>query len=103
MVGIAWELEDPIVEDVKITQGEQGFWTVSVTLREQHPRSLEGKVIRAKLIDQGRFFGKEIASRIWAVESSRHGFEVSKTAFTFDTGSTEYPEHTKVELEFFEK
>lgn len=101
MARIEWEVDDPLIDEVELSQDEQGLWMVKVSVREQKAESLGQKVVRARMVDQGRFFGKEIASETWPVAQTRkRKGMVSRRTLVFRTGTNEYPDNTKIEFEF---
>ena len=103
MAEIKWDFSDPLMEKMSLTQEEQGLWIVRLSVRELHAGSLGQKVIRAKLVDQGRFLGKEIGVETWPVGQTRPQGGVSGTTLVFNTGTKEYPDKTRIEFEFVEE
>jgi len=104
MAKIEWEVGDPLIDRVDLSQDEQGLWVVKLSVREQQTESLGQKVIRVRMIDQGRFFGKEIASETWAVAQTRkRKGMVSRRTLILRTGTNDYPDNTKIEFEFVEQ
>lgn len=99
MADLNWELADPIVENVQFSRDAGGFWNVQVSLRESTPKSLGGKVVRAKL----KVDGKEAAQSLWPVAGSRSEEGISRTTMTFQTGSALYPHKAKFEVELTER
>ena len=104
MADINWETDDPIVESVQFEQDRTGQWNVIVALREHWRDSLGTKVVKAKLVQEGRIFDKDIDSATWtpAATRSKVGGKPSETTMTFHTGSEDYPEKGKVEIEVSE-
>jgi hypothetical protein len=103
MAGLEWEFSDPVMEGVSLSRDEQGLWIVGLRVREQHEGSLGQKVIRARMIDQGRFLGREIASVVWPVTQTREERTASETTLLFHTGTNDYPDKTKIEFEFVDQ
>jgi hypothetical protein len=105
MAGIDWELEDPLIDNVKLFKDDAGFWNVSVVVREATPGSLGKNVIVIRLTERGSlpFQDKEVARMTWPVSKSRTQGEVASNTFEFNTGSAAYPTHMKIGLEVIEQ
>ena len=100
MAKMEWDFSDPLVEEMSLSRDEQGLWVVRLKVREQHEGSLGQKVIRARMTDQGRFLGKEVSTVVWSAAQTREERKASQTTLVFNTGTNEYPDRAKIELEF---
>ena len=104
MASISWDMDDPIVKNVKFEQDKTRQWNVIVTLHEHWRDSLGAKVVKGKLVHEGMIFDKDIDSVTWtpATTRSERGRRPSESIMTFHTQSEDYPEKAKVEIEVTE-
>jgi len=104
MADISWDADDPIVKSADFEQDEKGLWDVIVTLREHWRDSLGTKVVKVRLVRGGRVFDKDLDSATWMPATTRRqaSAQPSETTMTFHTGSDDYPEKGKVEIEVSE-
>jgi len=100
MAEIRWGVIDPVVESVDMVQDKQGLWLIKLKVHEKSLGSLAKKVVRAKVIDLGRFFDKEIAMETWNPAKTRKSNMRAETTFILNTGRKEYPSRAKVVFEY---
>ena len=103
MAEVNWQIEDPVVEELRFSKDAAGFWNVSVALQEAATGSVGKKVVKARLVDEGHLRGKDIAQSMWPVAGSRQEGKPARTTLTFNTGSATYPAKMKLEMELVEK
>lgn len=99
MAEIRWGLTDPVMESVEIDQDKQGLWIIKVKVHEKSNGSLGNKEVRAKLIDLGMFFDKDMAIETWNPAKSRKSDMRAEKTLIFETGRKEYPDRVKIVFE----
>ncbi len=100
MAEIRWGFTDPIIDGVDMVQDKQGLWQIRLKVHEKSLGSLARKVVRAKLIDLGKFFDKQIAIETWNPQKNRKANMRAETTLVFNTGRKEYPARVKVVFEY---